>query len=428
MSMIRYCVRSVAAMVLVSLLSGIAQATNLYVLQGTFRQHTTYAYTVTATPADTFYISTTVPLPHTNTLLGHRQKIVACEIIADPIADSGWQMTDSFGTVWSTTEWYYVPESTVLTRQVECIDETTYGNIVTSSGYPVSTTEIPSSVKRWLEADSVSQSTVPEIVRLAEELARDTRTQIEVVGRILGWIRANVEYSCSRTVCVPVFEVNALFTLQNRIGNCVNFANLAIALLRAAGIPAMPVCGFVADRAESHAGHAWIAAYFPDRGWVEFETANWIPAYGEVPVTFLLPQHITLYYGEGEGVCNALFTELHTAEFTITDRPVAVSEVSAQIAAGEAVSWVATLDSPYDEITTFALHVDGVPRGWHTSLSECDVTIDPDGVADTCDILFTVYPSNSVRTGTEATITLYAETADGEAVGAVVAEIQIIAR
>jgi len=407
------------------LVVGLVRAQNLYVLEGLFRQETNYEYAVTATPGDLYYVSIAVPLPGDGVSLGHSQRVIDHEVVADPVADNGWDTTDASGTVWRTTEWYYVAESAVLTRRVQCVEETLYGPIVTASAYPFSSRGLPSSVSRWLEADGYSQSSAPEIVELADELTRGAQTEIEAVGRILGWVHAQIEYSCSRTVCVPVFEVDALFTLENRIGNCVNFANLAIALLRAAGLPAMPVTGFVADRAESHAAHAWIAVYFPDLDWVEFETANWMPAYGEVPVTFLLPQHITLHRGEGQGVCNASFTELHAAEFAITERPIEVTEVAAQIGAGQAVSWVVTLESAYDEITRFTLQVDGVPTGWHVGLSESEVSINPEGVADTRDILLTVCPPADAQTGAEATIALRATTEAGDDVGTVTAAVRV---
>lgn len=74
-----------------------------------------------------------------------------------------------------------------------------------------------------------------------------------------------------------------------------------MAPLQAAGFAVAPVNGFVADRPGSYAAHAWIAVYFPDLGWVKFESSNWMPLNRDIPVTFLLAQHTTPFWGEGRG-------------------------------------------------------------------------------------------------------------------------------
>ncbi len=66
--------------------------------------------------------------------------------------------------------------------------------------------------------------------------------------------------------------------LEQRAGVCQDYAHIMIALLRAQGIPARYVSGYI-FRGESQvlgaeASHAWCEAYLPPYGWVGFDPTN----------------------------------------------------------------------------------------------------------------------------------------------------------
>ncbi len=397
---------------------------NLFVLEGLFRQETSYAYTVTANPGAPGPVTITIPLPSSGRTLGHSQEIASCELLGVPSPDRQWEETDVLGNTWASMHWSWAAGELQLTRQIYSVEETFYRPIVTSSKYPVDLRTLPLEAIRWLGPTPEIQSTAREVRELSSELVDGSVAQIEAVGRILAWVRSNVRYACSAELCDPVPRVDASFTLDRLMGNCVNFANLTMALLRAAGIPALPVNGFVADRPESRASHAWIAVYFPDLGWVELESANWMPANREVPVTFLLPQHITLFRGDGRGVSHAPFSERHFSEFEITSRPAEVTQVSADIGPGCAVSWVVTLRSTFNESALFTLSVEGLPPDWHADISERMVVIDPDGIGRTHDVLLTVVPPANAQPGDRASVTVRAQSG-GAAVGSVSATVTV---
>ena len=81
----------------------------------------------------------------------------------------------------------------------------------------------------------------------------------------------------STTVATPLSEV-----LAQRHGVCQDFAHLAIASLRAFGLPARYVSGYLetepppgqARLQGADVSHAWFAAYVPDAGWVDFDPTN----------------------------------------------------------------------------------------------------------------------------------------------------------
>lgn len=93
------------------------------------------------------------------------------------------------------------------------------------------------------------------------------------------------------TVNTPVETV-----LMSRKGVCQDFAHLMIACLRNMGIPARYVSGYIETipppgkekLVGSDASHAWVAVYFPEIGWVEFD-----------PTNNLLPtdKHVVVAYG-----------------------------------------------------------------------------------------------------------------------------------
>jgi transglutaminase-like putative cysteine protease len=78
------------------------------------------------------------------------------------------------------------------------------------------------------------------------------------------------------TISTSVAEV-----LEQRRGVCQDFAHLMIAALRSLGIVARYVSGYVlnqgadgARHAGADAAHAWVAAFCPGLGWVDFDPTN----------------------------------------------------------------------------------------------------------------------------------------------------------
>lgn len=72
------------------------------------------------------------------------------------------------------------------------------------------------------------------------------------------------------------------FLFQNKKGYCAYFAGATLFLMRALGIPSRVATGFLTvDRSSKNPGwyffyedqaHAWVQAYFPGYGWIDFDT------------------------------------------------------------------------------------------------------------------------------------------------------------
>ena len=88
--------------------------------------------------------------------------------------------------------------------------------------------------------------------------------------------------------------------LADRRGVCQDFAHLQIACLRALGLPARYVSGYLLTHPPegqerlvgSDASHAWLAVWVPEYGWVDLDpTNNLLPA----------EEHITIAWGRDYG-------------------------------------------------------------------------------------------------------------------------------
>lgn len=118
------------------------------------------------------------------------------------------------------------------------------------------------------------------------------RPLLDAVLELTRRIRDDFKYQPGATgVATPLEDV-----LELKRGVCQDFAHLQIAMLRALGLPARYVSGYVHNapapgqrRNEGgDASHAWLAVWSPESGYVDFDPTN-----GCIPSD----EHITLAWG-----------------------------------------------------------------------------------------------------------------------------------
>ena len=108
------------------------------------------------------------------------------------------------------------------------------------------------------------------------ELPRDTAALAEMIA---DKVRAAASYNLSPSIMPDTAEDFAMWFYQEaEEGYCVHFATTAAVLLRAAGVPARYVTGYVvnvrANREESisaRQAHAWVEYFDEEKGWVILE-------------------------------------------------------------------------------------------------------------------------------------------------------------
>jgi len=118
------------------------------------------------------------------------------------------------------------------------------------------------------------------------------RPILEAVTHLTARIHGEFKFDATATtVSTPLVEV-----LANRRGVCQDFAHLQIACLRALGLPARYVSGYLetlpppgqSKLVGSDASHAWVSFFCPGIGWIDVDPTN---------NRFPSMQHITLGWG-----------------------------------------------------------------------------------------------------------------------------------
>ena len=100
------------------------------------------------------------------------------------------------------------------------------------------------------------------------------RPLLEAVHDLMRRIHRDFTYDPHfSNIATPLHQV-----LEHRRGVCQDFAHLAIACLRAQGLAARYVSGYLMmnDRIEQEASHAWAEVHFDGLGWVGFDVSNGI--------------------------------------------------------------------------------------------------------------------------------------------------------
>jgi len=118
------------------------------------------------------------------------------------------------------------------------------------------------------------------------------RSWLEAVCHLSSRIHREFKFDARATsVSTPVEEV-----LKGRKGVCQDFAHLMLACLRSLGLPARYVSGYLetlpppgrARLVGADASHAWVSAWCPGIGWLDFDPTNDVEP-GE--------RHVTLAWG-----------------------------------------------------------------------------------------------------------------------------------
>jgi len=208
------------------------------------------------------------------------------------------------------------------------------GPLRTRAPFPIPAQSLSSAVSNYLNPEKDRQSSDPAIARLAGEITRDSRFAHEAANAILAWVADNLAFDTSITV-----PNDAVSALKYKKAYCVGYSNLAVALLRAAGIPARVAHGYLPPgyewgfskdywgvKVNDGGFHAYLEIYYPDSGWV-FSDA-------EHSHNFVDPFHIILRLDgmEMPGAYRGGFLDVDKATFyTIfreEDKTVMVDELS----------------------------------------------------------------------------------------------------
>ena len=149
---------------------------------------------------------------------------------------------------------------------------------------------------RQYALDSPFIEAKPELAGYAQPSFVAGRPLLEAVHELMQRIHRDFTFDPEfTTLATPLQDV-----LEHRRGVCQDFAHLAIGCIRAQGLAARYVSGYIETLPPpgkeklvgSDASHAWFSVYLPDVGWMDFDPTN-----NQVPND----QHITIAWGRDYG-------------------------------------------------------------------------------------------------------------------------------
>jgi transglutaminase-like putative cysteine protease len=232
-----------------------------------------------------------------------QQRVEARALRVDPAPDERRDDTDFFGNT-ITALGFHRPVDQVTYRLTARIARdgpearlNMAPGLAALAGEIASVQDLGPSAPHHYRAASPRIPPVPEIEAFARSLLRPGATVSEIVTAVGQALHDEMRFDAqATTVDTPAAEAFA-----NRHGVCQDFSHIMITALRALGIPARYVSGFVrttppegqARLEGADAMHAWVSAWCgAETGWIEYDPTNACP---------VRLDHIVLGYGRDYG-------------------------------------------------------------------------------------------------------------------------------
>jgi protein-glutamine gamma-glutamyltransferase len=117
------------------------------------------------------------------------------------------------------------------------------------------------------------------VIELSDSLTRGHATRFDRVRAVERWLQQEFRYTLELPRSAREATLEA-FLRQRRAGHCEYFSTAMVVMLRAAGIPARNVTGFLGGEWSRSGGylavtgnqaHSWVEVWFPELGWVPFD-------------------------------------------------------------------------------------------------------------------------------------------------------------
>jgi transglutaminase-like putative cysteine protease len=220
-------------------------------------------------------VSYQIPIPATYDAAGNLQRLDDFEVTSSPEPTEIKEITDSFGNRYRTLIWRNL--------KGDARTAITYTTSITAriasrtSSIPFPLQKVSEQEQVFLKKSKLVQSDDPQVMELARQLTTGAVTEHQAVSEILTYVADAITFQYNPK------RYDALFALTTGSGNCQNFSHLALALLRASGIPARISIGQSLKEKwriplDNHGSslvqgmgeglHAWIEVYYPDQGWL----------------------------------------------------------------------------------------------------------------------------------------------------------------
>jgi transglutaminase-like putative cysteine protease len=222
---------------------------------------------------------------------GSRQTRRSFDLQIDPAPDDTHSFSDYFGNRTDHFSIHQPHRRLVVTAvsEVEVHEREADGPLASTitwedAVHQLATAKVAADLEaRQFVLDSPMVTVSPELAAYAEPSFTPGRPLVEAVLDLTGRITTEFRYQPgSTTTSTRLDEV-----LAQRRGVCQDFAHLLIGCLRATGLAARYVSGYLETEAPAgqeklrgvDASHAWTSVYVPGSGWLELDpTNNRVPA------------------------------------------------------------------------------------------------------------------------------------------------------
>ena len=206
---------------------------------------------------------------------GNIQRLDDFRVTATPQPTESKETTDQYGNRSRKLIWNKLQGEAQISISYTTGITATISPRSSRAPFPLKT--VPESEQGFLKRSKLVQSDAPQVIELAGELTSGSVTEHQAVSAILTHVADAIKYQYNPK------QFDALFGLTTGTGNCQNFSHLAVALLRASGIPArvsigqtlkdkwkipMDNKGSSLVQGMGEGLHAWIEVWYPDMGWL----------------------------------------------------------------------------------------------------------------------------------------------------------------
>jgi len=203
-----------------------SDAPGLYSLAGQLVQVIDYTYSVNATRKSNGTAIINILELQSLDEYNYHQEILSQEILESPSASSRKHHDEyqGFNCGYTELSWQNAPPTVTASTRATVRHTVDYRPSNTTAPFPVDQRLFSQNISPYVRSEDLIQADDPEIVARAKQLTDGSLCQMDAVVRVLNWVASNVQYGCPAG---GAFQSNASSTLRERIGNCVNFANLA---------------------------------------------------------------------------------------------------------------------------------------------------------------------------------------------------------
>lgn len=214
------------------------------------------------------------------------QRVLGSQVTIDPVPNTYAERTDFFDNrvVYFDVEDPHAALTVSVESEVETSNQRLEGNLLDSVSWETvrdglaegATPELRDFKYYVLESPMVPR--VDGLEDLQSRCFTPGRSLFDASIALMRTIYREFRYDpLATTIATPLAQV-----LSNRRGVCQDFAHVAIAVLRRAGLAAGYVSGYLETMPPpgqpklrgSDASHAWFSVYFPGIGWVDFDPTN----------------------------------------------------------------------------------------------------------------------------------------------------------